>query len=179
MLKMRTVIAAVLVLATAVSLFLGVPMLMRRAHAQEALLNLAKLVRISDVYYVKPKPGEGGNRLICQFPQGDIRTTMAKSCCDPSVNDGSGRCDPKKIEWNRSMWKTLKFELDEPHWFVYEYKASGTLANATLEVSAYGDADCDGHYSTFRFSHHGDAGARADNCVLDTQPEFVAIDPNE
>lgn len=170
---------ALLVLATLASLFLGVPVLMRRAHAQEAILNLAKLVRISDVYYVKPKPGPTGERLVCQFPTGEIRSTLAKSCCDPTVNDGEGRCDPAKIEWNRSMWKTLKFRVDEPHWFVYELKASGTLADATLEVSAYGDADCDGHYSTFRFTHHGDAGARADNCVLNTQPEFVAIDPEE
>ncbi len=175
----RQMVAAILALACAVSIAWGVPVLMRRAHAQEAILNLAKLVRISDVYYVKPKLGEGGERMICQFPQGEIRSTLAKSCCDPSVNDGEGRCDPAKIEWNRSLWKTLKFQLDEPSWFVYEFKASGTLGNATLEVSAYGDADCDGHYSTFRFTHHGDPAARADDCLLTTQPEFVAIDPQE
>ena len=117
--------------------------------------------------------------MICQFPQGEIRSTLAKSCCDPAVNDGEGRCDPAKIEWNRSLWKTLKFRVDEPHWFVYEVKATGTLANAALEISAYGDADCDGHYSTFRFTHHGDSGARLDNCVLNTQADFVTIDPDE
>ncbi len=175
----RFLIVGLLLLATVTTLFWGIPVLVRRAHAQEALLNLAKLVRISDVYYVKPKPGVDGERMLCQFPQGEIRTTLAKSCCDPSVNDGEGRCDPAKIEWNRSLWKTLKFALDEPHWFVYEIKSSGTLANASLEVSAYGDADCDGHFSTFRFTHHGDSGARADNCVLANQPEFIAIDPNE
>ena len=177
--KMKTAITAGLGLATVATLFIGVPILMRRAHAQEAILNLAKLVRIADVYYVKPKPGADGERMVCQFPQGEIRSTLAKSCCDPSVNDGEGRCDPKKIEWNRSLWKTLKFQLDEPHWFVYEIKATGTLANATLEVSAYGDADCDGHFSTFRFTHQGDPSVRLDNCVLNTQPNFVAIDPGE
>ncbi len=177
--NVRTTIAAGLALATLATLFLGVPVLMRRAHAQEAILNLARLVRVSDVYYVKPKPGADGERLICQFPQGEIRSTLAKSCCDPAVNDGEGRCDPAKIEWNRSLWKTLKFRVDEPHWFVYEVKATGTLANAALEISAYGDADCDGHYSTFRFTHHGDSGARLDNCVLNTQADFVTIDPDE
>ena len=177
--KPRQIIAALLALATLTTLFWGVPVLMRRAHAEEAILNLARLTRISDVYYVKPKLGANGERMVCQFPVGELRSTLAKSCCDPSVNDGHGRCDPAKIEWNRSLWKTLKFKMDEPHWFVYEIKATGTLADATLEVSAYGDADCDGHYSTFRFTHHGDSAARLDNCVLNNQPEFVAIDPQE
>lgn len=175
----RLMVAVLLALATVATLAWGVPTLMRRAHAEEAIQNIARIVRVADVYYVKPKLGADGERMVCQFTQGDIRTTMAKSCCDPSVNDGEGRCDPAKIEWNRSLWKTLKFEMKEPHWFVYEVKASGTMADAKLEVSAYGDADCDGHFSTFRFTHHGDAAARLDNCVLNTQPEFVAIDPNE
>ena len=171
-----TVLLGVTALAAAV---VGVPVLARRAHAEEAILNLVKLTRTADIYYVKPRQGPDGARLICQFPQGEIRTTLAKSCCDPSVNDGTGRCDPAKIEWNRSQLKQLKFAIDEPHWFVYEIKASGTLGDATLEVSAYGDADCDGHLSTFRFTHHGDPKARADNCILTTPTDFVAIDADE
>lgn len=173
------IVLALLVVATLLSVFVGVPALMRRAHTQEAILNLSKLVRVSDVYFVKPKPGAGGERLLCQFPTGEIRTTLAKSCCDPTVNDGEGRCDPKKIEWNRSLWKTLRFELDEPHWFIYEVKATGTLADARLEVSAYGDADCDGEYSTFRFTHRGDPEAKPTDCLLRTEPQFEAFHPDE
>ena len=109
----------------------------------------------------------------------DVRSTLAKSCCDLSVNDGTGRYDPAKIQWNRSQWKSLKFEANEPRWFVYEVKASGARGDTTLEVSAYGDADCDGHISTFRYAHHGDPDAKLNKCVLLTPHDFVAIDPEE
>lgn len=177
--KSTHIAALVLALVTAASVAFGVPALMRRAHADEAILNLSKLTRIADVYYVKPKAGADGERMICQFPAGTIRSTLAKSCCDPEVTLGDGQCDPAKIEWNRSLWKTLRFQLDEPHWFVYEFKSTGTLGNAQLEVSAYGDSDCDGEYSTFRFVQSGGSTATVDNCVLTTQATYQVFSPDE
>ena len=177
--KSTQITALLLTVAVLASVVWGVPLLLRRAHAEEALTHLARLTRVSDVYYVKPRPGADGERMICQFPTGEIRSSLAKSCCDPSVGLGDGRCDPQKILWNRSMWKSLRFTIDEPHWFIYELKATGTLGDARLEVSAYGDADCDGEYSTFRFVQKGGAASTRTNCVLPDPASYEAIQPDE
>lgn len=158
----------------------GIPTLMERAAQDEALRELSRLVRSASVYYVKPRLQPGTpERAACRFPQGEIRTTRALSCCDPSVTDGQGRCDVQKIEWNRSLWSTLRWRLNEPHQFVYEYKASGAMGAATLEVTAYGDQDCDGVYSTFRFTARGSDQAKSDDCILTDPPQFEAINPGE
>ncbi len=158
----------------------GIPALMERAAQDEALRELSRLVRSASVYYVKPKLKAGtSERAACAFPSGQIRTTLAASCCDPSVTDGQGRCDPTKVEWNRSLWAALRWQLSEPHQFVYEYRASGAMGEATFEVSAYGDQDCDGIYSTFRYLGKGSSQAKADDCILTDTARFEAFQPGE
>lgn len=158
----------------------GIPALLEREAQDEALRELSRLVRSASVYYVKPKLQAGtSERAACAFPRGEIRTTLAASCCDPKVTDGRGRCDPAKIEWNRSLWSALRWQMNEPHQFVYEYKASGAMGAATFEVSAYGDQDCDGQYSTFRYVGKGSSQAKADDCVLTDTARFEAFQPGE
>ena len=138
------------------------------------------MVRSASVYFVKPRmDAKTSQRTPCSFPNGEIRTTLAKSCCDPAVQTGGGLCDPAKIEWNRTLWSALKWKLQEPHAFVYAYEANGTLGAARYTVSAYGDADCDGVYSTFRYTGQGGAASRPDDCIITEAPEFVAINPDE
>ena len=157
----------------------GVPALAERQYISEAVRELARITRSAQVYYVKPRASEAGDRALCQFPQGTIRTTLAKSCCDPSVTMGDGLCDPNKIEWNRTLWMALHWELREPHAFVYEYTARGTLGDASYEIAAYGDLDCDGEYSTFKYIGKGDASSTQDDCRLTGSPEFVQVLPGE
>lgn len=158
----------------------GIPALLERAAQDEALRELSRLVRSASVYYVKPKLQAGtSERAPCAFPTGEIRTTRALSCCDPTVSDGHGRCDPKKVEWNRSLWSALRWQMTEPHQFVYEYKASGAMGAATLQVSAYGDQDCDGIYSTFRYVGKGSSQAKSDDCILTDTAQFESSQPGE
>jgi len=176
----KVVALAALVVLTLVSLVYGLPRLLQRQHVTEAINELGQLARGAAVYYVKPRGEADGARMVCQFPQGEIRSTIARSCCDPSVAlPGTNLCDPERVLWNRPLWNALHFRIDEPQAYVYSYKASGTLADAQFVVEAYGDLDCDGVISTFRFVGHGDPKARADDCVLTTQPIFESVDPDE
>ncbi|MBI5610123.1 MAG: hypothetical protein HY902_14705 [Deltaproteobacteria bacterium] len=140
---------------------------------------LTQLVKSASIYYVKPRPTATGERAACSFPAGQIRTHLAPSCCDPAVAGADGMCDPKKIEWNRTLWSALKWKLDEPHAFIYAYEGSGSLGEARFTASAYGDLDCDGVYSTFRFTGRGSAASKADDCILTETATFEAIQPGE
>ncbi len=177
--SLRAAIAIGIGALSVVSAVWGVPALMRRQYQTEAIQTLAKLSRTASIYFVKPRGDETGNRMLCQFPQGEIRSTLAKSCCDPSVNNGDGLCDPAKMEWNRTLWLGLRFQPTEAHAYVYEYKASGTLAAAKYELSAYGDLDCDGVYSTFRFIGHGSKDSSPIDCILTESAEFQTFSPEE
>lgn len=152
---------------------------MRRHQATQAVHELGRILRAASAYYVKPRVTADGARMACQFPPGAIRTTLAPSCCDARVNDGDGNCDPGRIEWNRGLWNAMRFEVREPQPFVYEYEGGGTFGAARMTATAYGDLDCDGIRSTFRFRLKGDARARPDDCVLDVEPEFEATGVGE
>ena len=169
----------VVLVAVAASVAWGVPALLRRHHATQAVHELGRILRAASVYYVKPRVGADSARMPCQFPPGRIRTTLAATCCDARVNDGSGSCDPARIEWNRALWNAMRFQVRDPQPFVFEYEASGAFGAARMTATAYGDLDCDGEMSTFRFRLRGDPRARPDDCVLDAEPEFEAIGVGE
>lgn len=171
---------ALLVLLVLASAAWGVPELLRRRQATLALDTLGRIAQRAHVYYVKPRMTEGAGRMPCQFPRGAIRSTPAKSCCDPRVNiPGTALCDPDKVDWNRVLWKALQIEVDEPQPFVYAWEATGTLADARYTITAWGDLDCDGELSTFRFEGRGDPRATEDNCLLGTRPAFTQVGVGE
>lgn len=155
------------------------PVILRRQYQEDALRTLTRLARTASVYYVSPHIASDGDRAPCSFPQGEIRTTLAPSCWDPRVGDGEGLCDPAKIEWNRSLWVLLKWQQSEPQPWVYAYSSTGTMAHAEFTVSAFGDLDGDGVFSTFRYIGHGSAQSRADDCVITETPRFEAIAAGE
>jgi hypothetical protein len=70
------------------------------------------------------------------------------TCCQQG-----GTCQPSMALWAEDPWKTLKFSMDDPHRFSYEYKLDPDGKGFT--ALAYGALDCDGTYSTF--SMHGAA----------------------
>jgi len=176
---LRPLTLAALALCTLATIVWGVPALTARGQESDAIRELARIARAAAIYYVKPKPGETGGRMICQFPRGSIRTIVANSCCDKSVTAGGYECDPSKIEWNRTLWKLLHFQLSGPTAFVYAYEAEGTLGDARYTASAYGDLDCDGTMSTFRIVGRGDPRSRPDDCLVLEATTFEAIQPDE
>ncbi|HAN31952.1 MAG TPA: hypothetical protein DCQ06_10180 [Myxococcales bacterium] len=177
--KTYGMVAGLVVIATAMSAW-GWPELMRRRQATHAMEVLGQIARGAHIYYVKPRLGDYGERMACQFPQGKIFSTPAASCCDSSVRlDGTNHCDPAKTDWNRSLWNALKVEVKEPQGFVYHYEASGTFADARYKITAISDLDCDGVYATYVYEGQGDSKAVAENCVLNTRPTFRAINLGE
>lgn len=170
---------AVLLAAVAWTAVVGWPQVQALQHGVEAMETLGRVARGAAIYYVKPRGDEGG-RMACQFPVGTDRVTSATSCCDPAVNlAGTRDCDPRKLNWNKPIWRALDVTLDHPQPFVWVYEASGTFGAAGYTISAYADLDCDGVVSTFRLLGTGDANAKADDCVLHTTPELLIVQPDE
>lgn len=78
------------------------------------------------------------------FPQTSTAVTPPLgTCCS---NDNS-QCAADESLWNHPTWSELHFSVKIPHYYSYQYTTKDNGKSFT--VSAFGDLDCDGAYSTF------------------------------
>ena len=114
-----------------------------KSKATEARAHLTKLYGSARAYYVDAAV-PGSIEVSPQFPEPSAGPTPPLgSCCKGE----GGRCAPDSALWDRDPWRELEFSMDDPHRYSYQYKVDN--AHKRITVSAYGDLDCDGTYSTF------------------------------
>lgn len=108
---------------------------LRRARTSEALQNLARIRAGVKAYHV-----EHG-----ALPP-SVGWTPARSCC----SGGSTRCTPGRRTFAHPTWRKLRFALTTPHHYQYRFSARGKGRDASFEIEARGDLDCDGTHSSFK-----------------------------
>lgn len=135
-------------------------------------------------YSSKQVSRETGNVVYCQFPAPQPLTPPSTNgkhpCCDPANDkDGDHRCDAAPGNWNTPTWSALKFAITDAHYYAYEVKSEGTLKTAKYTVTAYGDLDCDGTWSTFQLVGQGDPNATGANCDAVSPAAMFRADETE
>jgi type II secretory pathway pseudopilin PulG len=84
---------------------------------------------------------------------GSTPMTPAQSCCE--LNDqGKRKCPAKPEFWADPTWQALDFQIDDPHYFRYQYTGTATRYKAI----AVGDLDCDGTEVTYTLEGSSDNG---------------------
>ena len=63
-------------------------------------------------------------------------------CCEQG-----GTCEVEAAQWDDPGWKQLRFTVDDPHRYAYQYEVTDGGRVAVLR--AIGDLDCDGTLATF------------------------------
>lgn len=123
----------------------------RKAKSTEADQNIQKVYVSSRAYVIEQNQARGSTATVeVQFPEAEV-VTPAVSCC---VFPGQ-RCAPDPTAWNTPTWDALKFSMDDPHYFRYEYDSTGGAgggAGARFTARALGDLDCDGTLSTYEMT---------------------------
>ncbi|MCA9546440.1 MAG: hypothetical protein KC613_18675 [Myxococcales bacterium] len=116
----------------------------RQAHADHIRDNperrLARLVDGARAYYADEHVTAAGDVLPAQFPASAPLTPTASPCAQGAV-----RYPPEAGLWDHATWQALRFAVDDPHPYRYEFVAGPTGFTAR----ALGDLDCDGALSTF------------------------------
>lgn len=107
----------------------------RKAKTVEATVMVKRLYDGARAYYE-----EGAGK---RFPGPSAAATPAGTCC----GHPGDKCPPDPSLWAREPWTSLKFSMDDPHYYRYEYEVAGDGKSFTAR--ALGDLDCDGEYSTF------------------------------
>jgi type IV pilus assembly protein PilA len=75
--------------------------------------------------------------------------------------------------WDDTAWKCLKFSINEPQFYSYNYSSAGTGVAATYQASATGDLDGNGALSLFQLNGAGSATGDA------TRVSFIITNEDE
>jgi len=114
----------------------------KKSKSTEARQFVRKMYDGARQYYMDPSYAPDRLQPVeQQFPEPSAGPVPPLgTCCGE-------RCEPDATLWNNEPWISLRFSLDDPHYFHYEYIVDRQARSFT--VNAYGDLDCDGTYSTF------------------------------
>jgi prepilin-type N-terminal cleavage/methylation domain-containing protein len=150
---------------------------MRRAKTTEAIDQLDKMYKGAAIYYTSPHITTAGAKIPCQFPATQGFTPVENTCCSSGVGggpdkNGDDRCDSDPAIWSTDNWSALTFQMSDQHYFIYSFKASGTLNTANFDGQANADLDCDGVRSTFRRMGFGDPKATNAECAIQGSAAF-------
>ena len=95
----------------------------------------------------------------------EIGSTPAKGSCCPSDT----ACAPDPALWTAPTWHATTFEVLDKHYYSYEH--SGVDASSTeFTVTAYGDLDCDGNYSTYSLTATKQGDSWVEGPIVETDP---------
>jgi hypothetical protein len=75
------------------------------------------------------------------YPPSTEFTPPLGTCCAGPNN----RCQPDPAMWDNETWRALDFRMDTTHDYSYRFESSGN----EFTITAQGDLDCDGAYSTW------------------------------
>ena len=110
-----------------------------KSKTTEARLFIKKASDAARASYMDNSAGFGEK----SYPkQSTPITPPLGTCC--SMGE---KCAPNPALWTHPSWTALHFSIDDPHYYSYQYKT--TDEGKSFTVSAFGDLDCDGVYSTF------------------------------
>ncbi len=115
---------------------------LRQAKTAEAPPNLKKIYDAAATYFEEDHTLRDGTAVDRQFPA-SVGMTPNAACC----NETGGKC--RDVDWSDPTWKILKFAVDDPHYFQYEFVSNGTKTDSKFTARAQADLDCDGTFSTY------------------------------
>jgi type IV pilus assembly protein PilA len=143
----------------------GVSRYLKTSKTAEATLNLGYMARCASESlnremmsgtYTGPKTTSNVNHCVCDSAGATVPTTIAsvkarKYTSNP-INDWAPAADPVT-----KGWKCLKFTVDQPQSYMYNYTSGGSCTTGTLPTTgangvhaiANGDLDGNGVMSTF------------------------------
>jgi type IV pilus assembly protein PilA len=118
----------------------------KKSKTNEAGLNLRQLYNSSATYFTADHSTSQGDLIAPQFPDAVVTAV-------PAI----GSLGSRKIVTDfvatattgAPTWRALQFGLTDPHYFAYQYNATGVTTLARLTISAFANLDDDGEYSTF------------------------------
>jgi type IV pilus assembly protein PilA len=135
----------------------------KKAKTTEATTHVQKIYLGARTYWMDRNSAEG--QIVADSPQfptfdGSVNgagagVTAPLGCC-ALLAGGTEKCQPDASRWDVGgpgglIWKALKFSMDDPHYYAYQYNVTNVAGGQGSEFTAIaqGDLDCDTQPSRF------------------------------
>jgi type IV pilus assembly protein PilA len=135
-----------------------------RSKTVEATMNLRTMYDGAVAYYVGEHSDTAGSVLAKQFP-GNAGPT-------PTVIPGANKHVPVVAEFKTPEWAALDFSISDPYQYQYSFTVVGAPPTPFAAMTAQGDLDGDGIYSTYQRHIQGNRDQVQGDAALYTDKEI-------
>ena len=120
----------------------------RKSKTTEAVQGMKKIYEGARSYYMEESVCQGCTTpLAKQFPDAPSSEAPPEDTCCGNPGD---KCQPDPTLWDSAEWNALKFSMDDPHYYWYNYVDNGAVDTAAAFTSrANGNLDCDSDFATY------------------------------
>ena len=109
----------------------------KKSKTTEATMLVKKMYEGARAYYMEAKTEKGtGLPVARQFPNSVGPTPAINECCGASGK--GGKCPANASKWTNASWVALKFSLDDPHYYWYQFVGTGTEAGLCVHRARRG-----------------------------------------
>jgi len=160
-----------------------------------AVYGVSKYVKNAKTAEARDALGRMGKDAVSAFQResmagsvvalGGSRASIHRLCGDAAAVPAAGVPASEKYQSTPSDWSggwtCLKFSMNEPQYFQYEYNLTGTgdATGDTFQCIARGDLDGDGTASEFRLDGEIQADATNNEKVATIAPALIETNPEE
>ena len=121
---------------------------LRKAKTVEATEALDKIKVGAKAYFQADHYDSSANLLAKTFVSNAGPTPTGKRMLRQCGR--RSKCIPNPTDWNHDSWRSLHFQLTEPHYYWYSFNASGSDKSANFNALAEGNLDCDSETSSYK-----------------------------
>lgn len=158
------IVVAIIGVLAALAIY-GVSRYLKHSKTAEATRNLGSIETGSKNQFQQETDtsGSGTGPYVHTFcPNATIKPPSNNS--DPAPK--AQKVQAPAADWNDSTWKCLKFSINEPQFYRYDYAGAGSGVTASYTASAYGDLDGNGTTSLFQLTGAGSTTGDAQRISL-------------
>ncbi len=174
------IVVAIIGVLAALAIY-GVRKYLTNAKSAEARTGIGRMAKDASAAF--DREAMAGD-VLTLTSTGDITRALCPSA-GASVPASAASIKSKKYqsspdEWKNTGWSCLRFSMQDPQYFMYNYSASGTtgVAGETFSAVAQGDLDGDGTLSTFTLGGAIQASASGD-LVVTIADSIAEAEPEE
>jgi type IV pilus assembly protein PilA len=151
----------------------GVRKYIANAKTTEARNAIGQIAHDAQMAFEKES---GGTTVLVARNSSQLTRTLCPSSANVPTSVPAGKkYQSKPSDWSGDVgWRCLKFSLEQPQYFMYDYVAGNTTAAAGVyAITANGDLNGDGVLSTFQLNGKVQSG------ILNTSPSIGEVNPEE
>jgi type IV pilus assembly protein PilA len=154
------IVVAIIGVLAALAIY-GVSRYLKHSKTAEATRNLGSIETGSKNAFQQEtdSSGVGSGPYFHQF-------CPAAAAAVPAAVPKASKEKAPATAWDDSSWKCLKFSINEPQFYQYNYTSTGTGTAATYAASAVGDLDGNGATSLFQLNGAGSSTGDATRVSL-------------